>query len=358
MDGSSRTSLPDVSDPPPFNQTASENYSDSAAGESTVDASKREQGCLASLLKFCSHCLAVACGFQLIVGIFLRLTIRDTVPHLAVFFYASPPILLAFCAIVLAIRMSILRRKAVAIGLFGLSGLLMVWWHALAYETADSKMQTNVESPRKILFWNISYAKAGWPAIIDELKKHDADLIGLVEIGHGYRAQHDWLTDAFPDHSIQFFGHGFLLVRGDLLSYERGRLNQHGSYGRGRVKFHDGPEFDVILTDIFAFPFMPRGPAFSALWEVVHKTRDREICLLGDFNTPPDSVFFDPFRADLENAFEAGGSGYHVSWPLPLPVLALDQIWLPPGTTHSAHLYETPHSDHRLIVAEWRTSEP
>lgn len=356
--------MPDVTEVPPSDNVELEKDSIAATGPGDATSSEgndaQKIGCLGScrgylfsLVRFLGHCVLIGCGFQLIVGTLLRLTIKDTIPHLSLFYYASPPILLSLAALILSLRQCLLKERRWAIMLAVVSLVMVGWWHWESYQHFTSRSMTENEVPRKVLFWNVSYAKAGWPTLIEEIQQHDPDIIGMVEVGHGFRAQQDWLNDAFPDHAIQFVGHGFVLVRGKILSHERGLLKDHGAYGVVRARLLDGAELDIILTDIYAYPFMPRGPAFSALSQVIEAKTEKPICLMGDFNTPPDSVLFDGFREKLEHSFEVAGEGYQVTWPAPVPVLCLDQIWLPRGETRSSRYQSTPHSDHRLVVAEF-----
>jgi endonuclease/exonuclease/phosphatase (EEP) superfamily protein YafD len=246
-----------------------------------------------------------------------------------------------------------MKEQRRAIILLMVSLVMTGWWHWGNYNSSAPQVVTNNETSYQVLFWNVSYAKAGWPALIEEIQKYDADIIGMVEVGHGFRAEQDWLKDVFPDYQIQFLGHGFVLIRGDILSHKRGFLENHGGYGVVRARLNDGEELGIVLADIYAYPFMPRGPAFEALSKVLENETDQPVCLMGDFNTPPDSVFFNPLRETLEHSFEVAGNGYQVTWPIPVPVLCLDQIWLPEGGTRSAEYHTSPHSDHRLVVAQW-----
>lgn len=74
---------------------------------------------------------------------------------------------------------------------------------------------------------------------------------------------------------------------------------------------------------------------------------------MGDFNTPPDSVHFKPIRQGFRNAFEIRGNGYSATWPIPLPLLTIDQIW----TSHGIRVSRCEcawswYSDHRPLLAE------
>jgi len=72
---------------------------------------------------------------------------------------------------------------------------------------------------------------------------------------------------------------------------------------------------------------------------------------MGDFNTPVDSVFVAPLAERLTNAFQARGNGYYVTWPVPLPVLSLDQVWASREVElRDCELGWTWRSDHRPVV--------
>jgi endonuclease/exonuclease/phosphatase (EEP) superfamily protein YafD len=48
---------------------------------------------------------------------------------------------------------------------------------------------------------------------------------------------------------------------------------------------------------------------------------------MGDFNTPVESVLFQPWCKELHHAFNEAGSGLRETWPRWVPVLTIDHIW-------------------------------
>lgn len=316
---------------------------------------RSKAGCVSSTGKFLGHCLVIGSGFLFTTGLLLRLTIRDAIPYVCVFYYATPTIILALAALILSVNRCLLRKWRTAV-LWMLTAMLMLgWWHVSTHISQNSRRASLApESEKKLLFWNLSYIRAGWPAIIEELQKHDADVIGLAEVGPGYPDILNQIRSAFPEHQLVWVRHGILLVRGEAYLLERGELNDHGSYAVVRTRFSDGQQLNLVLVDIYGFILMPRGPAFQSLEPILKTYQESPLCVMGDFNTPPDSVFFDPVRTRFENSYEAAGNGYYVTWPTIAPVLALDQIWLPPETTASSKLYSTPLSDHRLVTARYQ----
>lgn len=310
---------------------------------------------MTACFRFFGQCLVVGSGFVLIVGLPIRLTIRDSIPYLSVFYYATPVIVLALAGLILSTNRFLFRKWRTASVCLLLSCLLFGWWHYRTHSShPDNPSANDTSTAKKLLFWNISYVDAGWPAIIAELQKYDADIIGLVEVGAGYPHILDDIKEAFPQHQLFWARHAILLGRCEWELREWGSMNRNGNFAVVRAHFPDGLKLDTLVVDIHGFILMPRGPAMQYLHDVLSRHTSEPVCLMGDFNTPPDSVFFEPIRDRFENAFEVAGNGYYATWPTVAPVLAIDQIWLPPGTSVSSELTTTPLSDHRLMTATAR----
>jgi endonuclease/exonuclease/phosphatase (EEP) superfamily protein YafD len=113
----------------------------------------------------------------------------------------------------------------------------------------------------------------------------------------------------------------------------------------------------VVGVDVGANPLRPRGRAFEPLDALL--ARVKPDLVLGDFNTPRDSVFFEAWRsAGYRHAFEAAGNGTDLTWPMPLPVLSLDHVWSGPRLApRSCRHVGSWASDHRAVVAEFTGSE-
>lgn len=326
---------------------------DTGSSGTAEQKSGTKAGCVISSFRYAGHCLVIGSGFLLTVGLLLRLTtIRDSIPYLSVFYYATPLIVMALAALILSGSRIRSRQWRAASAWLVLSLGLFGWWHASTYcsHPADASAAESTTT-KKLLVWNIAYVDAGWPAILQELRKHDADVIGLIEVGPGYPDILDQIRAAFPEYQLFWDSHAILLARGEWELREWGSLNRDGNYAVVRAHFPDGLKLDTAIIDIHGFILMPRGPAMHVLNEVLSRHTSEPVCLMGDFNTPPDSVFFQPIRERFENAFEVSGNGYYVTWPTLAPVLALDHIWLPPGTAVSSELTTTPLSDHRIVSA-------
>lgn len=74
---------------------------------------------------------------------------------------------------------------------------------------------------------------------------------------------------------------------------------------------------------------------------------------MGDFNTPFQSVWFEPYKKHFTHCFQEAGSGLMESWPAILPLLSLDHIWIGKTMkTISCSLTCHSMSDHKMLIAD------
>ena len=220
----------------------------------------------------------------------------------------------------------------------------------------------NKRPEMRVLFWNIGDRIWGMERVLDELRTVDADLIGLVEAGADSAEMKKFWQTSFPDHPFQVVKNGFVfLSRIPVSDHQSGTLTQMGIFERLSLKIdrESGAKLFVYLVDINSDIMKSRKGALLELANRVSAINDQPILVLGDFNTPSDSVHFRPLRKYLRNSFEVAGDGYMATWPLPLPVLDLDSIWL--NDRIAAVVSEnrwTWVSDHRPVVTEILVKSP
>jgi endonuclease/exonuclease/phosphatase (EEP) superfamily protein YafD len=130
------------------------------------------------------------------------------------------------------------------------------------------------------------------------------------------------------------------------------RLPVQGQYRRLDVVAAD-QRLTLFIVDMRSNPFVSRRECLLQLAEDADALGDRPLVVVGDFNTPSDSAHFDPLRIGHRHAFEASGSGYSATWPVPLPVLCLDHIWINRWVDVSKCRHDwSSASDHRPVLAE------
>ncbi len=269
---------------------------------------------------------ATALRLWLIVGILLRITrLRDRFDGLAPVFYSTPWPVIAVGFFTLAIHF---RRRANAHAVRRYAAFFVV---ALFTWVATSWFSTPPASDTpaiRFLHWNVARPDGRLAASAAWMRQHDPDIICLAEfrpLKTDVLAR--WQAE-FPDYVLQE-GPGFLLclVRGEVLSCDRGRLGPSSYYALHRLRVA-GRVVNVLQVDICARPVQSRREPFARILEKARAQADGNLIIAGDFNTPRESSHLDPLRADFVQAFESGGRGLAETWPGPALALSLDQVWV------------------------------
>ncbi|QDT89552.1 Endonuclease/Exonuclease/phosphatase family protein [Gimesia algae] len=292
------------------------------------------------------------------LAISIRFTVRDSSSAVAsLVFYMSPLILLSLGAFVVFVLAWIVHWRRIAVIWFLLSIMTGIWcWNTQFRDTGAYSVLQHDPSKKRVLFWNIGDRLWGIEHVINELQQLDPDLIGLVEAGPDSAEMKQFWKQSFPEHPYQVVQNGFVfLSRLPITETSSGRLVDMGHYLRFRLQ-SDQADISVpavFLVDIYSKVLKSRRAALKELADQVSQLNQQPVLVLGDFNTPRDSVHFDSLRKSCNNSLEIAGDGYLATWPLPIPVLDLDGIWV----NEFIELYHAENrwtwvSDHRPVLIE------
>lgn len=296
---------------------------------------------------FAVFCAATA---MLAIGPIVRCTVQDRIPGLSLFFYASPWPVIALGALIAGIFWKRRGQKWLSIVLAVECLAATGMWLASNWQW---RPQSEARGALRVVHWNVDRPDKRQAGTMQWLAAQDADIIAIAERQPRKLNTMSRWEAAFPGFKlVPAKGETLLLVRGEVASIKKA-LRDDGSFAtviHTRVRDRD---VTVVQTDLYGGPGHDRSEAIRQLIAIVERHRDENMIVLGDFNTPADSALLAPIRRDLTNAFEAAGHGCIATWPMPLPVLSLDQIW----TSHSLKPVRCEHfgswrSDHRAVVAE------
>jgi endonuclease/exonuclease/phosphatase (EEP) superfamily protein YafD len=194
-------------------------------------------------------------------------------------------------------------------------------------------------------------------SIGDQIRKWEPDVIAMVEADKRFKLNLDAWRSELPGYDVvgTYFG-AMIAVRGEVLKHEEHRLRPLSWCESFDIRV-DGKEFTVIIADIASHLFLSRRRPLAELAQMAQERSDRPLVIVGDFNTPDDSIHFGPLREQCSSAFREHGSGYAPTWPMIYPVLTLDQIWTNSLATPSAceHFWST-SSDHRPVIVRLQIS--
>jgi vancomycin resistance protein VanJ len=295
--------------------------------------------------------LASLATLLLIAAVIVRCTSRDSMDGFLMLYFATPWPVIAAAAVVCAMYWVRNGARFIAALLTVLSLISVILWlrHDWQWRTAPT-----TRGELRVVHWNVD--RPDWRQVwtFAWLAEQDADIIAIAEREPKKRNMAARWETAFPGYrQVPRTGELLLLVRGEVLSTEEETLGDRSYANVVRVRVR-GREVTVLQADINGTPWVSRGQPLGRLMDIVHRHDKEHVILLGDFNTPLDSVEITPLRQELKNAFETAGSGCSATWPTPVPILTIDQIWsspsLRPVHCKNVTLWQ---SDHRAVVAEF-----
>ncbi|MCK4341879.1 MAG: endonuclease/exonuclease/phosphatase family protein [Phycisphaerae bacterium] len=310
-----------------------------------------------------------------LLGVLVRLFMQDRLHGFWAYgYYATPPIVLAGLALLAGLWWLIPRHWKCALPTLALGLGCLVW--AFRVTWFFNPPATPGPDSKRVLFWNVAWGAGGWAEIVSEIRARDADIIGLVESrrkipvstsgkeiilaaqqNESQRMQAFW-REQLPEYHVTVFGNGIsLLSKCDLTQVEEGLLggNYHtafGYYAHGEVPLGN-ETLHIVVVDVKNMLQQSRVSPLRNLYQLLGTLDDQPVLLVGDFNTPTDSVYLRPLRRRFSNAFEFAGHGYAATWPLPVPLLTIDQAWVNEEVHVSRCEFGWPGgSDHRSIEVE------
>ena len=300
----------------------------------------------ASKARFAAIALMAAGALALAV----RFTVRDAFLLTGVVFYACP--LIVTGGIFLAAAGLWVRRRS-----FGWAVLCVLiaivcgggWVKAVRCCGEGGSVCSDAV---RVLVWNagrLVEEKAG--EAVECLLKHVPDVVVVVESGglgavleRCGRVRQGYDAAAAADEGLT------VLAKGRVEELALQTVGRRGRIARCRAVLAAGA-VRLIVVDMDSNPFISRRAAMEEIGRQI--AAEPADIILGDFNTPADSVLFEPLRKEYVHAFEQAGNGLNVTWPCGLPIMAIDHIWVRRSLAAvSAKIITTFKSDHRMVFAE------
>lgn len=304
-----------------------------------------------------------------LVGLVLRFTVRDRFQPWAVLYYMTPIPVLAFLFLLagwLWSRRTDVQHMGQDAGarrstwrplskLSLLAGCVCGIWTWLA-EFPTGVRSAPVEATQ-LLFWNVGHCRLGANRIAEQIRHWDMPIVALVESSMTNEPSEEfWRTELSGYSTAMIHKDSLLAVKGEVVSQRGHRLSALSRCDQFDIRLN-GRGMTVLIVDVASNLFVSREDALGKLADIVSDLNDRPVIIVGDFNTPDDSVWFEPLRQQARSGIRSAGSGYAATWPNPLPVLALDQLWFNRHCNiFSCRAGWTALSDHRPLFTVLRTA--
>lgn len=227
----------------------------------------------------------------------------------SLYFYTFPlPIIIL---IVLILSIFIKKRKYHLI----LAGILLLVWLGRSFRIhiADDFKETDLE----VVFWNASHDRNFEEAF--NVNGGVPDVLVLVEHGE---FQVKEFQQKYPNYNF------YRSVRGiSIFSKTPMKIiyETTSKYQSNFINFEtQGVNFYAV--DVSASIDVPREWELGFVNTLIQETKNTVV--LGDFNVPYESMYFDNIKANFNHAFTEKGNGFRETWFWNIPLLSLDHIWV------------------------------
>lgn len=280
--------------------------------------------------------------------LFVHFIIKDHLYPISILFYAFPLILIICFGF--AISFLFIKQKKYFFGIL-ISVFVLTFFWLNNYYFNNKYLKTGNE--KNLIFWNVA-KKPGLPLgiIINNAKKHNPDIIALVEAKDIGTKDSLVLIESLPEYEIKILkGNMLVAVKGDINSVEFKNKDYGYKFNYVKAKIN-GTQKSILITDIYASPFTSKKTDIKIICDFA-KNHSVDI-IVGDFNTPFESVHFNQFKNNY-SSFHSKSEGLTSTWPFGIPLLEIDQVWI--SKTYNPLYLEKEYtlyaSDHALLIAKY-----
>jgi vancomycin resistance protein VanJ len=243
---------------------------------------------------------------------------RDATWATGLCFYI-PSVVTAAALVVAAGLHAVTRRRRTALLALGLA-LAPVGFVGLVENDFGPK-PSGLPSDVRVVHWNTG-GRPDRPGIVEPLAAERADLYVLTEVPpdgsvEGLRAA----LDGSESYRSAWFGGSAVVGRGEVRAngwlVQRGRAKVQSVSSR-----HAGRTVELLVVDLPSELWVARDPLLREVNRLVEQYRPDLV--IGDFNAPRRSWALSRLPAGYRHAYETSGSGWGYTWPVPVPMYALD----------------------------------
>ncbi len=251
----------------------------------------------------------------------------------SVIFYALPlPLIIV---IILFISM-VLTRKWRRFNLILAAILLLVWLsRSFKLHISEDIKETDLE----VVFWNASRDNDYQMAF--NKNGNVPDVMVLVE---SKKTDNEEFKRKYPDYYFYKSDREIFIFSKTPLVIES---ENKSKFSTTVINFEtSGVNFYAV--DITGSFDVPRKWGLTYVNKFINR-KDNTI-VLGDFNTPYESIYLKQFKKDFNQAFNEKGNGFIETWFNNIPLLSLDHIWVSKDLkVLKTEKFYTKESDHSML---------
>lgn len=246
----------------------------------------------------------------LCIALLIHFTIKDTFYLSSLLFYTTPLPL-----IVLGLLFLLLFVKASARKYYVMATVVVgaIWFN----RSYTSSAEVTIENATEVVLWN-SYRRANFEDAFSE-SNSIPDVLVMIEAD---KENYQKIRENYPNYHFELTNKGIgIFSKTPIQIHSNIKTEQHVVVVHFSTKNTNFYAIDVSAD----LRFFRKTMLQSVLSEI--KTTEKTI-ILGDFNTPFESLFFENFKKKYQHAFAEKGNGFQETWFWNLPLLSLDHIWV------------------------------
>ena len=273
----------------------------------------------------------VLLGFSLLI----HFVLKDNFYWSSFLFYALPlPIIIAFNVLILPFSGEKFKIK-----IKGAIVFLVICW---CFQSLVFNLGSNEKADLDIVYWNAGHTQ-GFDDAFNQ-NKNAPDVMVLVEYD---TTDYKSIRLKYPDFHFYLSKEGI-----GICSKQQIKNVQEQTSPRNSTVL----KFKTFGLQFFALDVTPNVFNFrKSEFDFINTHIDKKLqtIILGDFNTPLESVHLKNFKSSYLHAFTESGIGFKETWFWNLPILTLDHIWV----SKDLHILKTKKihgfkSDHNMIKTQ------
>ncbi|MEE8142098.1 MAG: hypothetical protein V3T77_03280 [Planctomycetota bacterium] len=289
----------------------------------------------------------------------LHLALKDRIGILAPLYYLFSPALMAvgFGSLGYMLkRLGLAHTARQHFYLAGVAAMALVFGFGSFRLPSTEAIDTGKRETVRVMVWNMFRGNLGRGRAIHGVQKLEPDVAAIFDPVPLDEELKLW-GKKLPKYRLIRIGKEAILVTRGRPKYLKVREITPGVTLATCQLRSKKSTFYVSVVVFSVNPFRSRSETFEKLAEIWEKLDPRiPHVVLGAFNIPRSSAYFK--RMTLRNAYEVGGRGFGLTWPMPLPLYDPEQIWVNNSwKVISCKTYFTTRSDHTPLVATLQSKQ-
>jgi vancomycin resistance protein VanJ len=272
--------------------------------------------------------------------------LRDSTWLSGLCFYVPSPFLAVVLMAAVLFFLAVGRRRSALLAFVLVVPPLGV---VLCVENQLVRSESAPPGPLRMVHWNVGRTLHR-PGVRAFLADRRADLYVLSEIPD-VQSVEQFCDDLGGNYRAEVFSNLAVVGRGRVVLLGR-LMDRDGARAQVVGWEYDGHSLLLLVADLPSDIRVPRDPLLRELNE--HIRRHGPDLVVGDLNAPRRSRALGELPPGYQHAYDSVGSGVGYTWPVPLPIYALDHCIHGRRVTPTHYtLRSSVHSDHRCQVLDF-----